>query len=91
MHRLHRIRPDGFTLALLAVVVTASLLPVLGAVADGLKTVSAVAVALLFFLHGARLPRETVLAGLTHWRLQLAVLASTFVVFPLLGLALAAV
>ena len=41
----------------------------------------------LFFLYGARLSTAETLAGLGHWRLQLTVLATTFAVFPLLGLA----
>jgi sodium/bile acid cotransporter 7 len=45
------------------------------------------AVALLFFLYGAKLAPKAVVDGLLHWRLQALVLASTFVVFPLLGLA----
>jgi sodium/bile acid cotransporter 7 len=43
----------------------------------------------LFFLHGVRLPREALLSGLTDWRLHAAILASTYVAFPLIGLALA--
>ena len=39
----------------------------------------------LFFLHGARLSHAAVFAGVTHWRLHLAVLTGTFVLFPLLG------
>jgi sodium/bile acid cotransporter 7 len=50
--------------------------------------VTTFAIALLFFLHGAKLSRDAVAAGLTHWRLHLLVLAITFVMFPLLGLAL---
>jgi sodium/bile acid cotransporter 7 len=46
------------------------------------------AVALLFFMHGAKLSRQNLLAGLGHWRLHLVVMASTFVLFPLLGLLL---
>lgn len=46
------------------------------------------AIGLLFFLHGAKLSREAILEGITHWRLHLLVFASTFVLFPLLGLAL---
>ncbi|GLS16066.1 bile acid:sodium symporter family protein [Hydrogenophaga electricum] len=83
-----RFLPDNFTLTLVGMVVLASVLPVSGVMArvfDGLTTA---AITLLFFLHGARLSREAVLAGITHWRLHLLVLASTFVLFPLLGLAL---
>ena len=80
--------PDNFTLALVATVALASLLPASGAAAHGFETLTTVAIGLLFFLHGAKLSREAVIAGATHWRLHLLVLASTFVVFPLLGLAL---
>jgi sodium/bile acid cotransporter 7 len=89
MRRLLRFRPDNFTLALLATVGLASLLPCRGEVAQAFGTGTGIAIALLFFLHGARLPRAAILGGLTHWRLHLAVLASTFLLFPLLGLALA--
>ena len=81
-----RLRPDNFTLALLATVLLASLLPMKGPAAMVLDDVTAVAIAALFFLHGARLPREAILGGLLHWRLHLVILACTFVLFPLLGL-----
>ena len=80
--------PDNFTLALVATVALASLLPASGATAHGFETLTTVAIGLLFLLHGAKLSREAVIAGATHWRLHLLVLASTFLVFPLLGLAL---
>jgi len=89
MATLLRRLPDGFTLALLATVALASLLPGRGALVPVLGDATALAVALLFFLHGVRLPREAMVGGLAHWRLHLAVLASSFVLFPLLGLALA--
>lgn len=44
------------------------------------------AVALLFFMNGARLSRQAVIAGLTHWRLHLVVSVATFVLFPILGI-----
>jgi sodium/bile acid cotransporter 7 len=88
MTRLSRFLPDGFTLAILAVVVLALLLPCRGVGARLVGLASEVAIALLFFLQGARLSRPVVLAGIMHWRLHLAIFASTFIVFPLLGLAL---
>ena len=42
---------------------------------------------MLFFLYGARLATRDVLDGLRNVRLQGAALATTFVLFPLLGLA----
>lgn len=86
IQRVLRLRPDNFTLALLGTVLLASLLPMRGAAAMVLDDVSNVAIAALFFLHGARLPRESIMAGLLHWRLHLTILACTFALFPLLGL-----
>ncbi|MDA8454849.1 bile acid:sodium symporter [Acidovorax sp. GBBC 3334] len=83
-----RFLPDNFTLALLAVVALASLLPASGRVAQGFEIATTAAVALLFFLHGAKLSRQAIVAGLSHWRLHLVVVASTFVLFPLIGWAL---
>ncbi len=86
MSLLKALRPDPYILALLAVVVLASALPARGVAGDVLSPVTKSVVALLFFLHGAKLPREAVIAGLTHWRLHLSVLAVSFLLFPLLGL-----
>jgi solute carrier family 10 (sodium/bile acid cotransporter), member 7 len=96
MHRLfallaaarRRLALDVFTVALLAAVALASLLPVAGAGAHALGQVTTLAIGALFFLHGAKLSREALLSAVAHWRLHLVVLASTFVMFPLLGLAL---
>jgi sodium/bile acid cotransporter 7 len=85
---LRRFRPDNFTLALLATVLLASLLPCRGGTARLFDGITDAAIALLFFLHGAKLPRTAIVQGLTHWRLHLLVFAGTFVLFPLLGLAL---
>ena len=79
---------DGFTIALIATVVLASLLPCRGEAATVFGVVTMLAIALLFFMHGAKLSREAVIAGLTHWRLHLLVFLCTFALFPLLGLAL---
>jgi sodium/bile acid cotransporter 7 len=83
-----RAGPDNFTLALLATVLLASLLPCRGATAQLFDVITDAAIALLFFLHGAKLPRAAIVQGLTHWRLHLTVFAGTFALFPLLGLAL---
>ncbi|HKT27144.1 bile acid:sodium symporter family protein [Dyella sp.] len=85
---LRRFLPDNFTLCLIATVITASVLPCRGHVAVAFDWLTNLAIALLFFLHGAKLSREAVVAGMTNWRLHLTVLASTFVLFPLLGLLL---
>jgi solute carrier family 10 (sodium/bile acid cotransporter), member 7 len=79
--------PDNFTLALVGTVVFASLVPCRGETSVAVDWFTNLAIALLFFLHGAKLPREAIVSGATHWRLHVLVLLSTFVLFPLLGLA----
>ncbi|MFJ9339813.1 bile acid:sodium symporter family protein [Streptomyces sp. NPDC101733] len=82
-----RLPLDPYVLALLATVGLAALLPATGGAATVADGASTGAVALLFFLYGARLSTREALDGLRHWRLHLTVLACTFVLFPLLGLA----
>jgi sodium/bile acid cotransporter 7 len=79
--------PDPYILAILLMVALASVLPVKGEPAQLFGLVTKLAIGLLFFLHGAKLSREAVISGLTHWRLHILALASTFVLFPILGLA----
>ena len=79
--------PDNFTLSLIGTLVVASLLPCRGAAAATVDGLTNVVIALLFFLHGAKLSREAVMAATNHWRLHVLVLLITFVAFPLFGLA----
>ncbi|MGW0735647.1 bile acid:sodium symporter family protein [Streptomyces sp. NPDC002851] len=78
---------DPYILLLLGTVGLAALVPARGTGAEVASGASTVAVALLFFLYGARLSTREVLDGLRNWRLHVTVLAATFVLFPLLGLA----
>ncbi|HEV2539967.1 MAG TPA: bile acid:sodium symporter family protein [Frateuria sp.] len=82
---LRPLLPDGFILALIGTVGLASVLPCRGEAALWLDRLTDAAIMLLFFLHGAKLSREAIVRGMTHWRLHLAVFASTFMLFPLLG------
>jgi sodium/bile acid cotransporter 7 len=81
-----RLRLDPFIIALLVAAVVASFVPATGSGLDLLKHASLVAIGLLFFLYGARLSTAETIAGLKHWRLHAAILSTTFIVFPLLGL-----
>jgi len=78
---------DPFMLALVATAVLASLLPARGGFAPIVSGVANVAIFALFFLHGAKLSREAIIAGAGNIRLHAATFAATFIVFPLLGLA----
>ncbi|MEJ1961474.1 MAG: bile acid:sodium symporter family protein [Gammaproteobacteria bacterium] len=81
-------RIDPFIIALLIAAALGLLLPASGTTAVVVNVLKTAAIALLFFLQGVRLERAAVIQGMTHWRLQLLTLASTFVVFPVLGFAL---
>jgi len=83
-----RLLLDNFTLALIATVVAASFLPSSPMTIHAVDQVAMLGVSVLFFLYGARLSRQAIVAGLGHWRLHVMVAASTFVMFPLLGLGL---
>ena len=88
---LKRLKIDPYLLALIATVLAASIFPARGEGAKILAIVTDLAIGMLFFLYGARLTTKTILQGVAHWRLQALVLASTFVLFPLIGKGLLAV
>lgn len=81
---------DRYMALLFATVLAGAFLPASGGVAEGLRFVSFWAIAVLFFLYGAKLSTASIAAGLTNWRLQGGVLLITFVAFPILALILAA-
>lgn len=77
---------DRFTILLFVMVILATFLPVSGQAADIFGVVTTAAIAILFFLHGAKLSREAVIEGIMHWKLHTLVFAFTFALFPILGL-----
>jgi sodium/bile acid cotransporter 7 len=85
-----RLKFDRYLALIILMVVAASLAPARGVGAQTFSWITKVAIGLVFFLHGARLSREAVIGGITHWRLHLLVMAATFVLFPLLCLGAAA-
>ncbi len=84
---LSRLPIDTFIALLLSTVVLAALLPARGVGAAAAALSSNLAIALLFFLYGARLAPQTALAGARHGRLHLLIIVSTFLLFPALALA----
>jgi sodium/bile acid cotransporter 7 len=81
---------DWFIVGLIAAVILATFAPCEGEGAVIFGFITNAAIALLFFLHGAKLSRQAIFDGIGNWRLHLTVLASSFVMFPLIGLALRA-
>lgn len=88
---LARLNLDPYLLLLLATVGLASILPARGIWAGIAGGVADAAIALLFFLHGAKLSREAILDGARAWKLHLTVACLTFVIFPALGLGVTAI
>lgn len=85
---LKNLLPDPFMTALLVTLGLATLLPASGLAAVMVDGVASVAIVALFFFHGAKLPRQAVVAGLLHWRMHLVIVAFTFALFPVLGVGL---
>ncbi|SUC35614.1 Uncharacterised protein [Providencia rustigianii] len=88
MNLLAKLKIDSFLLIMIGVVVVASIFPCEGNVKIFFQYLTTAAIALLFFMHGAKLSRESIVAGMGHWRLHLLVFASTFILFPIIGGAL---
>ncbi|MFW9052624.1 bile acid:sodium symporter family protein [Corynebacterium striatum] len=73
---------------IISAVVVAIIFPARGHFAEVFDSLTNVVIALLFYLYGARLSTQEALNGLKNWRLHLTILAFTFVLYPILGLAL---
>lgn len=83
-----RIPIDPFLGTLLITIAAASLWPARGAASNAIGALTTAAIALLFFLHGARLPRESLLQAVKHWRLHGLILSLTFLALPFVTLSL---
>ena len=86
---LSGLKVDWYLVLIILMAVAASVIPARGDAAVWLGWASKILIGIVFFLHGARLSREAVLRGLTHWRLHLLILSVTFVLFPALCLGIA--
>lgn len=82
---LRRLRLDPYIVAIVAMVALASALPARGVGKDILDQVVHAAIAILFFIYGAKISPQAIWAGISHWRLQSLVFVTTFIVFPLIG------
>lgn len=88
-HMLARLkRLDPLIVLIILAVIIAIIVPARGTFAEWFDVAVKIAIALLFFLYGARLSTQEALNGLKHWRLHLTILAITFVIFPVIGVGL---
>ena len=90
MQALKRIGIDTYMLLLVGMVLLGVFLPARGMAAEALRGATFWAVTLLFFLYGAKLDAASVRAGLLNLRLQGLTFGATYALFPVLGIALAA-
>lgn len=86
--RLRVIGIDRYLLVLFSTLALAAVFPVRGEAARILSSIIFWAIAALFFMYGARLSTASIREGLLNWKLQGGTLLATFVMFPLLALAL---
>ncbi|MGP6174203.1 bile acid:sodium symporter family protein [Corynebacterium sp. A21] len=86
--RLKLPKADPLIILIIAAVIVAIILPARGEFADWFSLATQIAIAVLFFLYGARLSTQEAINGLKHWKLHLLILAFTFLVFPIIGVAL---
>ena len=86
MNMLKLLALDRFTVLLVLMVILATVIPVHGQAESIFGMITNVAIAILFFLHGAKLSREAIVEGVLHWKLHAVVFAFTFLIFPILGL-----
>ncbi|OCG22341.1 hypothetical protein A9G22_07930 [Gilliamella sp. App2-1] len=86
MNILQRFKIDSFLWILICVVITASVFPCEGQTKTVFEYLTSFAIGLLFFMHGAKLSFQAIVVGIKNWRLHLLIFATTFVIFPILGL-----
>src|SRR5688572_26624437 len=85
-----KFKPDWFLTGMVFATVLAWAFPNPGASGGWMQPelVTKASVALIFFLHGLMLSFPALRAGALNWRLHLLVQSCTFLLFPLIGLAL---
>lgn len=88
MNLLNHLKIDTFFFILIGVVVTASIFPCEGATKVFFENLTSFAIGLLFFMHGAKLSFNAIVYAIKNWRLHLFIFSITFILFPLLGVAM---
>lgn len=84
-----KFKVDSFVLAIIIVITGAYFFPHAGRDDSPvpLDAIGSVGISLIFFFYGLKLSREKLVAGLKNWKLHCLVQASTFLLFPLIVIA----
>lgn len=88
MNLIKLFKIDPFLLTLIVVVITATFFPCQGEANMIFSHLTTIAIALLFFMHGAKLSFKAIIDGIKNWKLHLVIFITTFMIFPVLGIAL---
>jgi solute carrier family 10 (sodium/bile acid cotransporter), member 7 len=81
---------DGFVLAIIAVVIFAYIFPYWGSKNSPipLSLIGSIGVSLIFFFYGLKLSPDKIKSGLKNWKLHLLVQTSSFILFPIIIIAI---
>lgn len=82
---------DPYIGLMLIVVAIAVFLPARGDGAVIVGNLADAGIVFLFFLYGARLSPAAAISGMTEWKLHIAIVCATFVLFPVLGIGMASI
>ena len=87
--KIGKIKVDGFLAGMVLAIILAALLPAPGAHGGILhpELLTKLGIALIFFLNGAMLSFNALKDGILRWRRHLIIQVSTFLLFPVIGLA----
>ncbi|WP_405296380.1 bile acid:sodium symporter family protein [Algibacter sp. Ld11] len=87
---MHKIKIDKFVLSIIGVIILAYFFPQWGVSESKIPidTISAIGISLIFFFYGLKLSPAKLKAGLKNWKLHVLVQSATFLIFPMLVLAL---
>ncbi|WP_354625210.1 bile acid:sodium symporter family protein [Psychromonas sp. MME2] len=86
MNVIGKLKKEWFLVGMLIAIVLATISPGVGKSGGliHLEKLTAVGVAIVFFLHGLGLSPAAIKAGITNWRLHIYIQAATFIAYPLL-------
>ncbi|PPI86703.1 bile acid:sodium symporter family protein [Candidatus Pantoea edessiphila] len=79
---------DSMLFKIIITVVLASFIPLKGIFITLFKYLTGISIAILFFMHGAKLSHKKIILGSNNWKLHIWIMCSTFIIFPFLGLIL---
>lgn len=90
MNYLKRFGIDGFLIAIIVVIILAYFFPGPGIVEEpiSLEEIAGYGLSVVFFFYGLKLNLKKLRSQLSNWRMHIIVHLSTFVLFPLLALAI---